>query len=64
MEYVPVYILALLWISFSIWAILDISKFPLKKRMKKLVWTNIVVIFPIGGLIVYYLIGRKNLVED
>ncbi|WP_316766885.1 PLDc N-terminal domain-containing protein [Pedobacter frigiditerrae] len=58
-----IYVLVGLWLASIIWAVNDIAKHPYKKKIKKLIWTNIVVVFPFGGLIVYYLMGRKNLSE-
>ncbi|RZK58962.1 MAG: hypothetical protein EOO91_06630 [Pedobacter sp.] len=58
-----IYILVGLWLVSIIWALNDIAKHPYKKKIKKLIWTNIVVIFPFGGLIIYFLMGRKNLSE-
>lgn len=56
-----VYLIAIVWIILSIGAILEISKYPFNMRTRKLIWTNVVVLFPIGGLIVYYLYGKQNL---
>jgi hypothetical protein len=58
-----IYVLVGLWLASIIWAVNDIAKYSYKKKFKKLVWTNIVVIFPFGGLIMYFLLGRKNLIE-
>ncbi len=58
-----IYVLVGLWLISIIWAVNDIAKHPYKKKIRKLIWTNIVVIFPFGGLIMYFLIGRKNLAE-
>ncbi|TCC90486.1 hypothetical protein EZ428_14530 [Pedobacter frigiditerrae] len=58
-----IYILVGLWLISIIWTVKDIAKHPHRKKVKKLIWTNIVVIFPFGGLIIYYLMGRKNLAE-
>jgi len=58
-----IYLIVLIWISLSIWAVIDISKYPHQKRMRKLVWTNVVVIFPFFGLLFYYVMGRKNLLS-
>ncbi|MBC7616347.1 MAG: PLDc N-terminal domain-containing protein [Pedobacter sp.] len=56
-----VYLIVAVWILLSIRAIIEISKFSYKMRMKKLIWTNLVIIFPFGGLIAYYLFGKQNL---
>ncbi|RZK36185.1 MAG: hypothetical protein EOO90_27805 [Pedobacter sp.] len=58
-----VYVLVGLWLASIIWAVNDISKHSYKKKIRKLIWTNIVVIFPFGGLIMYFVVGRKNLAE-
>ncbi len=58
-----IYILVGLWLATIIWAVNDIAKHSYKKKLRKVIWTNIVVIFPFGGLIVYMVMGRKNLSE-
>lgn len=58
-----VYILVGLWIVSIVWAVNDIDKYPHKKKFRKLVWTNIVIIFPFAGLIMYHVMGKKNLEE-
>ncbi|MBP8067113.1 MAG: PLDc N-terminal domain-containing protein [Pedobacter sp.] len=56
-----VYLFFVLWIILSIRTIIEISKYPYKMKMRKLIWTNVVVLFPVGGLIIYYLYGKQNL---
>ncbi|KQC00985.1 PLDc N-terminal domain-containing protein [Pedobacter sp. Hv1] len=58
-----IYLIVIGWISLSIWAVMDIAKYPYNKRMRKLVWTNIVVLFPFIGLLIYLMIGRKSLLS-
>jgi hypothetical protein len=41
--------------------VLQISKYPHKAKTKKLIWTNVVVLFPFLGLILYHMIGKRNL---
>jgi len=48
-------------IILDIWAVLDISKISYKKRREKWLWTNIVLIFPLFGVFVYIIYGRRNL---
>ena len=59
-----VYLIAILWVVLSFKTIMKISKYPYKMRMRKLIWTNLVIIFPIVGLIIYYLYGKQNLSEQ
>lgn len=59
-KYIAVYVIIFIWISLIVIAVRDIAKLPYKERNKKIVWTNVVVLFPFLGLIVYYLIGRKS----
>jgi hypothetical protein len=62
MKYLPFYLLTLLWISTIFWVVNDIGKnYERSKRNKKLIWTNIVVIFPFVGLIAYFVIGKKDI---
>lgn len=58
------YAVVLIWICISAWTVIQISKYPYKAKTKKLIWTNIVVLFPFFGLIVYHLIGKKNLASS
>lgn len=45
----------LLWVS----AFLDILKNNFKKN-KKIIWIIVVVLFPLLGAILYFMIGRKD----
>ena len=63
-KYIAVYVIIFIWISLIVIAVRDIAKLPYKERNKKIVWTNVVVLFPFLGLIVYYLIGRKSFHSD
>jgi len=63
-KYIAVYVIVFIWISLIVIAVRDISKLPYKERKKKIVWTNVVVLFPFLGLIVYYFIGRKSFHSD
>ena len=57
------YFLIILWAFFSIRAIIEISKFPYKRGNRKLIWTNLVIMFPVFGLLLYYMYGKQNLSE-
>ncbi len=49
------------WIGLVAWAVNDISNrlMDRKKRQQKILWTNLVVLFPFGGMLVYLFFGRK-----
>ncbi len=53
--------LAMLVVIIDIWAILDIAKFPLDRGRKKWIWTNIVMLLPIAGGLIYFYVGKKDL---
>lgn len=57
-------LVVMVWIFLLIKTVTEISSYPYRMRGRKLVWTNIVVIFPFLGLIMYYLYGRQNLSEQ
>ncbi|MEE1944345.1 PLDc N-terminal domain-containing protein [Pedobacter sp. KR3-3] len=54
-------ILAIIVLAIDIWAILDIAKFPLDRGRKKWIWTNIVMLLPIAGGLIYFYVGKKDL---
>ncbi len=54
-------LIVVVWIFLSIKAVIEISKVSYKMRMKKVIWTNLVVIFPFLGLIAYYVYGKQSL---
>lgn len=54
-------VLALVVVAIDIWAILDIAKFPLDRGRKKWIWTNIVMLLPIAGGLIYFYVGKKDL---
>jgi len=60
-KYLILYLVVILWLTIIIFTVINISKYPNKVRTKKLVWTNIVVLFPFFGLIIFHIIGKKNL---
>jgi len=60
-KYLILYLVVILWLTIIIFTVINISKYPNKVRTKKLVWTNIVVLFPFFGLIIFHMIGKKNL---
>lgn len=47
----------ILWI----WAIFDIIRGGLAGDTSKILWMVVVIIFPILGVILYYLFGRKSI---
>lgn len=51
----------IVWICMIAKTVLQISKYPHKAKTKKLIWTNVVVLFPFLGLILYHMIGKRNL---
>jgi hypothetical protein len=48
----------------DLWAIIDISRNSYKKLRKKWLWTNIVMLFPVFGVLAYIFIGRRILKTD
>lgn len=51
-------------IVLDIWAVLDIAKVSYKKRQEKWLWTNVVLLFPLFGVFIYLLYGRRKLLDD
>lgn len=59
------YLIALLVVvPVQIWAVLEISKHSFRKRNQKLLWTNVVLLFPLGGWLLYIYYGRKQLADQ
>jgi len=54
----------ILIVVLDIWAITDIAKYPYKKRSQKWAWTNVILLFPFGGVFFYFVIGRKLLSKE
>lgn len=53
--------LAIIVVTIDMLAILDIAKFPLDRGRKKWMWTNMVMLLPIAGGLIYFYVGRKDL---
>ncbi len=51
-------ILGVLWLALFVWALIDILAAK-KEAGWKVIWVLICLIFPIFGVLGYYLIGRK-----
>jgi len=44
----------------SVWAIIDIIKSNFRESTNKIVWLLVVLFLPIVGVILYFVIGRKQ----
>jgi len=59
-----IYIAILFFITvINIATVFDISRFPLRLHKRKRYWTNVVLFFPIIGVLIYFIIGRHELSE-
>lgn len=59
-----VFFIALLVTAIDVFAIQSISKFPLDRRRRKWAWTNIVMLLPIVGGLIYFYVGKKDLLAN
>jgi len=55
-------ILGIVWLLMFIWSFIDIISSK-KETSWKAIWILVCLIFPIGGVIGYYFIGRKKAQE-
>ena len=61
MGYVLLLIFFIPIIIADMWAVWDIASFSYKLRRDKWLWTNVVLFFPLFGVFVYILWGKRRL---
>ena len=52
------YLLGLLWLALVIWALVDLFKSN-RSTDQKIIWLIVILVFPVAGTIIYYLVSRK-----
>lgn len=57
-------ILALIWLVILVAVFINIFRRPEMSLAAKVFWIIVILSFPLLGLIIYLLVGRKRVVED
>jgi len=60
MDYrILIYSLGIVIVILNLFVVIKISKYPYQKRKEKAFWTNIILIFPFFGILLFYAFGKK-----